>query len=470
MTATRGNPLALRSAAPPSFCFPCSRPTSMASSLEARLILAAADGNLADVKRCLDAHVDPEVRDDDGSSSLIIAAFRGHLPCVRLLCERAGARLDVCNNTFHWDPVLAAAYAGHAKVVSYLLGRGASGCQCDTFGQTALDYARAEGHLDTETVLLRAGAPTGADVARRSKHYVQILPEGEAAEPRGEEPPAALPAATPCRSSRGAAQGRSTGGLSGRSAGVVAVPALPASPAPGSIAFEDDAAAAAAARGLATPQVRFAASDASDASSCDENQYGALQRGASQGMRTRSGRTLGAAAGAAVPPVPPTPAALKPRTSNTGLTATNAGKPSEKPAVAVASTPAALPPAPQPAAACTPRSAGARVPIRGLVSPRSHSMLSQGGAAAQTASPAGGIFTAAAAAATATAPLAASGAVSMSLAAGGDDLTLLPSEAVDFTVGGRWVTRPSLRNAVVGWGAVAAAWLAMQAVSAATAH
>ena len=63
---------------------------------EAELWEAIARGDLNTLQRALESGLDPDVREPNGATPLIVAAMFGHLDLVRLLVENTAA-LDVQN-------------------------------------------------------------------------------------------------------------------------------------------------------------------------------------------------------------------------------------------------------------------------------------------------------------------------------------------------------------------------------------
>ncbi|MDQ6734492.1 MAG: ankyrin repeat domain-containing protein [Nitrospirota bacterium] len=88
------------------------------------LMHAADSGDTSAVSSLLDQAIDPNTQFPIlGSSSLILAASKGHTEMVGLLLDR-GAHINATDRT-GWTPLHAAIYGGHAEVVRLLLERGA---------------------------------------------------------------------------------------------------------------------------------------------------------------------------------------------------------------------------------------------------------------------------------------------------------------------------------------------------------
>lgn len=170
----------------------------------ARLILAAEQGELAEVERALaeGAPVDaPDDRDEQlGRTALMLAAARGHLPCVD---ELLGAGADVNRSDDHgeenpvkpgafWmrddsrgrNALMLAAEAGHTEAVQRLLGAGAETGHADRTKENALVLAASGGHVECVRALLDAGAdPNQRGADRRNALRASLENGGEAAAP-----------------------------------------------------------------------------------------------------------------------------------------------------------------------------------------------------------------------------------------------------------------------------------------------
>ncbi len=86
--------------------------------------------------------------DTDLASKLLAAARAGDVEQVRALVPPAGnpeedGPPDAPGGV---TPLMAAAAAGHEKVVEVLLARGADAARCDVRGRRAAAYARSGGH------------------------------------------------------------------------------------------------------------------------------------------------------------------------------------------------------------------------------------------------------------------------------------------------------------------------------------
>lgn len=84
-----------------------------------------------------------QVRNDRGSTPLILAAYLGDLDSTTAIVE-AGADLEATDRS--GTALMGASFKGHTEIVRYLLEQGASGAATNEAGATALDYARMGNH------------------------------------------------------------------------------------------------------------------------------------------------------------------------------------------------------------------------------------------------------------------------------------------------------------------------------------
>lgn len=128
-----------------------------------KLIQAAGEGNVAEVKKLLDSGVpvDACAGPRDSRTALVVAAGCGHKDMVQLLLSR-GANAS--------DAMVEAALVTHAsgpnkEILELLLSHGADPNVHDTkstrpslYGTTALFWAVRQGHVDIIKLLLEHGA------------------------------------------------------------------------------------------------------------------------------------------------------------------------------------------------------------------------------------------------------------------------------------------------------------------------
>ncbi|XP_047105181.1 uncharacterized protein LOC124770907 isoform X2 [Schistocerca piceifrons] len=110
-----------------------------------RLVQAAEDGAVGELRALIAAGADVGARDELGRTALHYAACRGDVEVARLLVG-AGAAVDARDDC-GWTPLHFAAYNRHAEVAAGLLVAGADrGATAGDGGQTALDIARERNH------------------------------------------------------------------------------------------------------------------------------------------------------------------------------------------------------------------------------------------------------------------------------------------------------------------------------------
>ena len=114
----------------------------------------ARNGNLAGVKRALQAGADIEAKDDDWTA-LIYASVNGRLEVVKYLVSQ-GANIDGKDND-DWTALIWASQNGRLEVVKYLASQGAKINAKDDDDWTALMRASQNGHLEVVEYLVSQG-------------------------------------------------------------------------------------------------------------------------------------------------------------------------------------------------------------------------------------------------------------------------------------------------------------------------
>ncbi|XP_046983107.1 ankyrin repeat domain-containing protein 65-like [Schistocerca americana] len=110
-----------------------------------RLVLAAEQGAVEELRALIAAGADVRAWDEWGCTALHWAAWRGDVEAARLLVG-AGAAVDARDSFIGWTPLHHAAHNGHAEVADALLDAGADRVVTDAQGRTALDFARQFNH------------------------------------------------------------------------------------------------------------------------------------------------------------------------------------------------------------------------------------------------------------------------------------------------------------------------------------
>ena len=107
--------------------------------LNAKLLIAAKNGQLQEVRSLISQATDVNVRDEYGWTPLLWAAMNGHTDIVRVLLV-SGANPNT-RNKYEWTPLMWAAGQGYTEIVRSLLSFGARINAQDRNGWTALMWA-----------------------------------------------------------------------------------------------------------------------------------------------------------------------------------------------------------------------------------------------------------------------------------------------------------------------------------------
>ncbi len=115
---------------------------------------AAAGGDVAGMKRMLDAGLDPNAHDSAGYTPLIAAARASNVEMIRLLISR-GANPNLSDTAVNsWTPLLHAVHKSQPHAVAALLDAGANPNEADPHGTTPLMLAAGYGDTDIVKILL----------------------------------------------------------------------------------------------------------------------------------------------------------------------------------------------------------------------------------------------------------------------------------------------------------------------------
>lgn len=144
-----------------------------------RLLSAVRAGKTEQVRKLLRAGADPESRNGDGRTALMLAAASGHRPVVYTLMlfgadvnARSDLKLGRGELALDRTALMVASgiwSLGLPEVVAQLLGYGAKVNDVDGDGRSALAHAVEAGHADVVRELLEAGADAElADVHGRT--------------------------------------------------------------------------------------------------------------------------------------------------------------------------------------------------------------------------------------------------------------------------------------------------------------
>lgn len=120
---------------------------------ETALMLAARNKNPELGGFLLEAGANPDLRNKYGETATMLACYYGQLNLVKQLYAK-GAKIDHDG----WNPLIYAASKGYKEIVDFLLGYGARIDATTDNGTTALMMAVRGNHHDTVELLLKHGA------------------------------------------------------------------------------------------------------------------------------------------------------------------------------------------------------------------------------------------------------------------------------------------------------------------------
>lgn len=126
--------------------------TGWSSAAVPALVRAAETGDLAALRRLLDAGVPVDTRDDHGRTALLAATHADRVDAARLLIER-GADVNA-KDSIQDSPYLLAGARGRLSILRMTLAAGADLTSTNRYGGTALIPAAHYGHVETVRELL----------------------------------------------------------------------------------------------------------------------------------------------------------------------------------------------------------------------------------------------------------------------------------------------------------------------------
>jgi len=139
---------------------------------DVRLVTALKNQDATAARALLQARVDVNAADVDGSTPLQWAAHWNDLDTVRALLA-AGAQPNAANR-YGVTPLHEAATIGSAPIINALLRAGARADATYGEGETALMLAARSGNLESVTLLLEAGADANAAEAFRGQTALML--------------------------------------------------------------------------------------------------------------------------------------------------------------------------------------------------------------------------------------------------------------------------------------------------------
>lgn len=116
------------------------------------LMMAAYNGHSEIVKMLLDHGATVDARDNQQRTALMYASTGPFNEAVKLLLE-AGADPNLVDNDEHFTALMFAAAEGQKAVVATLLKHGADKTLLDEDGESAYDFALANGHHEVAALL-----------------------------------------------------------------------------------------------------------------------------------------------------------------------------------------------------------------------------------------------------------------------------------------------------------------------------
>ena len=132
-------------------------------------------GDIAQLRKWLDAGLNPDFLADRIGTGLMIAAWRGDIPMMELLVAR-GADVNKVN-ALGESALLHASWRGQAAAIQWLLAHGAR-VNSEPMHWSALHYAVFAGHAGVAKLLLDSGADINARSTNGSSVLMMAVYEG----------------------------------------------------------------------------------------------------------------------------------------------------------------------------------------------------------------------------------------------------------------------------------------------------
>jgi ankyrin repeat protein len=125
-------------------------------ALAQQLFELAREGNTEALTKPLELGLAPNIRDSNGNSLLMLAAYNGHEAMTRLLLQH-GADPELANLR-HQTPLAGVAFKGYTHIARILIENGADVNSATPDGKTPLMFAAMFNQIDVLEMLLNSGA------------------------------------------------------------------------------------------------------------------------------------------------------------------------------------------------------------------------------------------------------------------------------------------------------------------------
>ncbi len=136
--------------------FGCARTLLPKAELNKRLVVAANEGRIADLRELLDMGADANLKDEKGTPLISTAAANGQADLVAALI---GKKADVeARNSSGFTPLMHAVKNGRTETARVLLLWHADPNAKSPMGQTVLDIAKTRGDAEMVSLLNDKGA------------------------------------------------------------------------------------------------------------------------------------------------------------------------------------------------------------------------------------------------------------------------------------------------------------------------